>query len=82
MKPELTKSELSDRIEMLEDAYWQLKEVITLISSALEGTMEERHAHSYIIPHLKSSVDGGRYDSGIQQYIDALIETREEASND
>lgn len=82
MRNQLTKSELSDRIEMLEDAHYHLKEAITLITDALYQTDEQDHAESYIIPHLHSWLEGKGYNSGIPQYMEALLEAREEAPNE
>lgn len=68
----LTPDQIEDRIEMLEQADYNLRRAIAQISDALQGTEHERHANAYIIPHLTNWLDGGRHDMGIAQYQDAL----------
>ena len=68
----LTPDQLEDRIEMLEQADYNLRRAIAQISDALQGTEHERHANAYIIPHLTNWLDGGRHDMGIAQYQEAL----------
>jgi len=74
----LTQDEIADRIEMLERADWNLRDVIKQISDALQGTEHESHANAYIISHLTTWLDGGRFDMGIAQYQEALQNTNNE----
>ena len=68
----LTPDQIEDRIELLEQADYNLRRAIAQISDALQGTEHERHANAYIIPHLTRWLDGGRYDMGIAQYQESL----------
>jgi hypothetical protein len=71
----LTQDEIADRIEMLEQADWNLRTAIKQIADALQGTEHESHANAYIIAHLTTWLDGGRFDMGIAQYQEALQNT-------
>lgn len=58
---------------MLEQAQDHLSEAIGLITQALQSTEHERHADAYIIAHLNNWVDAQGYDTGIQQYIEQIM---------
>jgi len=77
----LTQDEIADRIEMLEQADWNLRTVIKQISDALQGTEHESHANAYIIPVLTAWLDGGRHGMGIAQYQEALQNPNNEEDN-
>ena len=64
---------LQDRINMLEQEQDHLSEAIGLITQALQDTEHERHADAYIIAHLNNWVDAQGYDTGIQQYIEQIM---------
>jgi hypothetical protein len=74
----LTPDQIEDRIEMLEQADYNLRRAIAQISDALQGTEHYNHANAYIIPHLTTWLDGGRFDMGIAQYQEALQNTNNE----
>lgn len=82
MKNQLTPDQLADRIEMLEEAQFQLKEAITMIMDALHGTDEEAHAEAYIIPHLKSWLYKGHFNTSIEDYIENLKNSMEEVNDE
>ena len=64
---------ISERVNHLQEAQTYLNEAIELISTALQDTEHERHADAYIIAHLNNWVDAQGYDTGIQQYIEQIM---------
>ena len=64
---------IQERIHLLEEAQIYLSEAISLIEEALQDTEHERHADAYIIAHLNNWVDAQGYDTGIQQYIEQIM---------
>ena len=70
-----SENDYQERIDLLMEAQDGLRNVITLIKKALMGTSQSSYANAYIIKHLENWVDSeGRYDMGIQQFIDRLEE--------
>jgi oligoribonuclease (3'-5' exoribonuclease) len=63
----------SERVNHLHEAQTYLHEAIELITQALQDTEHERHADAYIIAHLNNWVDAQGYDTGIQQYIEQIM---------
>ena len=63
----------SERVNHLQEAQTYLNEAIELIITALQDTEHERHADAYIIAHLNNWVDAQGYDTGIQQYIEQIM---------
>jgi len=69
---ELTRDE---RLDLLNDAQYKLRDAIDLIREAVEGTEEERMAEAYIIPHLENWTEGvNRYDHTIPKIYNAIEE--------
>ena len=64
---------ISERIHLLNEAQTHLNEAISLIEQSLRDTEHERHADAYIIAHLNNWVDAQGYDTGIQQYIEQIL---------
>lgn len=65
--------EVTERIELLEEAENMIFEAIANIETALHKTSEFNHANSYLIPHLKTWVGNGNpYDTSIRDYIEKL----------
>ena len=72
----LTKNEIADKIEELENAKYSLEEAIELIYGAVKGTHLQARARAYIIPHLESWLEEHHCS------IDSLIEELESDLND
>jgi len=64
---------IQERIHLLEEAQTHFNEAIDLIRQALQDTEHERHADAYIIAHLNNWIDAQGYDTGIQQYIEEIL---------
>ena len=71
--------ELSDRIDLLNEAGDLIAQAIGNIEEALKGTSEEAHARAYIIPHLSTWIgNGNRYDVDVYKYIEHLERSEDE----
>jgi len=75
--------ETPERVRMLEEASDLIATAIGLIEEALEGTSQQAHANSYIIPHLNTWIGNGNpYDKSIDKYIQSLWEEGEYEDED
>lgn len=80
---ELSKKEIQEKINLLEEARTLIEEAITKIEDAVSNTDEEHRAEAYIIPSLKMCCYNetgylGSQPSNIEELIDSIDEMKNE----
>ena len=71
---DLTKKELEDRIEMLEQAQELMSEAITLVKDAISGTRYERNSEAYWVAHAKILLGSGHGYTSNDKNIDTMVQ--------